>query len=154
MSSFQAKILNREALLGFIEGLEGFEKDKAINNGLRKGGQILARQGKKRLKQSMHNPAGVTGNLLKSFKVKTKRQKLGVLVGFKNRLGNHAHLLDRGTKARKTKKGYNRGKIPSPYNGFKLYFWSDTKDAEMKSAVEEVYKGITTAVERIKERHS
>lgn len=153
MSNFQVKILNREALLGLIDGLEDFEKDKALNQGLKKGGRLLANQGKKRLKQSMHHPAGVTGNLLKSFHVKTKRHKLGMLVGFKNRLGNHAHLLDLGTKDRQTKKGYNRGKIPSLSSGFKLYFWSDTKDSYINPAVEEIYKGIEKAVDRIKNRN-
>lgn len=152
MSRLQAKILNQDSLNSFIEGLKDFEKDKAIRTGLKKGGQVLSKGGQRRLKQSMIRPKGVTGNLLKSFHVKVKRSKLGVLIGFKNRLGNHSHLLDRGTAIRKTIKGYNRGRVPSGRTKFMLGFWFDTKSEDMDKSIIEVYKGITQAVNRIKNR--
>ena len=144
MSKIEAKILNPEVIRGFVQGLEDFEKDKAIQEGLRKGGQVFVRGGRSRLRNSIRNDG--TGNLMKSLKVKIKRKKLGALVGFRRPIGNHSHLIDRGTKKRHTKLGANRGKVKP------TLFWLSTAEEDRASAFKEVVTGIERAVNRIKQR--
>lgn len=144
---FKAKIIGKEQIEGFVQGLKDIDKDKAINQGLKKGGLVLSRGGKRRLTSSMKNPIGRTGNLLKSFNVRTKRKKLGVLIGFKRPIGNHSHLLDKGTNDRYTAKGFNRGSVQS------TKFWTDTKNSDMANASNEIFNGIKVAVSKIKNRN-
>lgn len=141
------EIIGREHLNVFLEGLQSFEKDKALRTGLIKGGQVLVRGGKRRLKSSLLNQKDGSGNLLKSFNVRVKRNKLGALIGFKRPIGNHSHLIDRGTKDRITKDGKYRGRVTP------TAFWIDTKNSDMKEATSEVYNGIQTAVNKIKSRY-
>jgi hypothetical protein len=58
-----------------------------------------------------------TGNLKKSLKrdynKKLSKKYASSRVGYKRPEGSHAHLLDRGTQKRWTKKGQYRGKGPA-----------------------------------------
>ena len=146
MSKLEAKILNPEAIHGLIEGLNDFEKDKAVKAGLRKGAQVLVRGGRKRLRSSLLDNRKGTGNLMRSIAPRVKRRKLGALAGFRRPMGNHSHLLDRGTKDRYTKKGAYRGRMKA------TLFWAQTHDSDMSKAVTEVVTGIEKAVNRIKQR--
>ena len=76
-----------------------------------------------------------TGNLASSFRLKLKREKLGVLVGF-NSYGSHAHLIDRGTVERTTNSGANRGKIIGNR------FFDDAIADNENTAINKVYSGI------------
>lgn len=152
----EVKQIDRESITYLVRRLDDFEKDKAIRTGLKAGGNVFQLGGKRRLRSSMKNPKGVTGNLLRSFHVRVKRQKLGVIVGFKrsNKFmiiggGNHAHLVDRGTKKRYLKTRGNKYVGEMPANRF----WSDTESQDGGKAVNEVYTGVERAVERIKNRH-
>lgn len=145
--------INPEDIIHLVNGLENLEKDKAIKEGLRKGGNIFRTGGRNRLRSSMKNSRGYTGNLLQSFHVRVKRQKLGVLIGFRrsNRTnsiggGNHAHLVDEGTSNRYWK---TRGRKSTGSMGA-TRFWSDTKILEWNKASEKIFEGVETAVERIR----
>ena len=87
----------------FVCDLENFEKDKAVRAGLYAGGSILKRGGVMRLKSRMKSPYGHKGNLIKAFRVRVKRSKLGVLSGFGQPEGRHSWLIDQGTGFRRTK---------------------------------------------------
>lgn len=145
--------INPNAISYLVRGLDNFEKDKAIKEGLRKGGNVFKTGGRRRLKSSMRNSRGVTGNLLSSFHVRVKRQKLGMLVGFRRSTrnmqiggGNHAHLVDEGTDKRywKTRGRKSTGRMTA------TRFWSDTKIQEWDSASSKIFEGIESAVERIR----
>jgi len=155
----EVKQIDRESITHLVQGLDDFEKDKSINQGLKAGGDVIKMEGKRNLRKVMRKPKGVTGNLLRSFHVRTKRHKLGVLIGFKrsnkNMIiggGNHAHLVDRGTDRRETKgykslpAGLDRG-IMKP-----THFWLDTEAQAGDKAIEEVYTGVERAINRIKNR--
>lgn len=74
------------------------------------------------------------GRLLRSITARTKRRKPGALAGFKRSTsrsrsrraaaGNHAHLVDRGTRMRK-----GRGTMPANH------FWTDTIEANEARAL-------------------
>ena len=135
-----------EKVYRLIEGLADFEKDKSVETGLKNAGALFVRRGRENLKNRMKSGSnGVTGNLLRSFKVKLKRQKLGVLAGF-SALGAHAHLIDRGTAIRSTNKGYNRGRIEGND------FWENAIENNKDAAIESIYTGIERAINRILKR--
>lgn len=141
--------LNRDHINYLVDNLEDFEKDKAIRKGLSRGGNVLKQGGVRRLKMTMKSPMGVTGNLIRAFSVRVKKNKLGVLSGFGYPEGRHSWLVDQGTNWRHTKKGYkSRG------YGRALRYWQDTKDKDGPKAILETEKGIERAVQRINERRA
>lgn len=150
-------VSNPRHLEQFLQNLSKIDRDKAIKGGLSKGGEVLKRGGIKRLKKRMRSgPDGVKGNLLKSFFVRVKRNKPGVLTGFtqgKNG-GNHAPLVDLGTTQRMRKSNNRRLRWRGGRTGAATanYFWSETREADMSKAKTEVSKGLIMFVEKIKAR--
>lgn len=152
MNNFiEIRHINHEEVDYLIRNLEDFEKDKAVKVGLKSAGKVFLSGGKSRLRQSMKSGSrGVTGNLLRSFKIKVKRSKPGVLIGFKQGKegGSHAHLIDRGTNKRywKTRKRKYVGSVVA------TRFWSDTEAQDYPKAMDHLYMGIERAVNRINNR--
>ena len=128
----------------FVCDLENFEKDKAVRAGLYAGGSILKRGGVMRLKSRMKSPYGHKGNLIKAFRVRVKRSKLGVLSGFGQPEGRHSWLIDQGTGIRRTKNYASRGYGPA------LRYWEDTRAEDGSKAMNAVMDGIERAVKRMK----
>ncbi|MEG0464650.1 hypothetical protein [Bacteroides sp.] len=146
MEGIEIRVIDREAMIHLVQGLENFEKDKALQSGLRAGATVFQRGGMRRLKQRMKNPKGVKGNLLRSFTVRVKRSKLGALSGFKygDNGGGHSWLLDMGTDKRSHKKtGKSTGVGPA------LRYWTDTREQDYPTAINKMYDGIERAVNRI-----
>jgi hypothetical protein len=147
MDGIEIEITNQSALEYLVQNLEAIDKDKAIRLGLKMGGNVIKRGGMRRLRQSMSSPRGVTGNLLKSFFVRVKRNSLGVLIGFSQPEGAHAHLVDLGTENRfQIKGGRNTGAAKA------LHFWTDTRSEDMDAAKGMIVKGIENYVERVNNR--
>ena len=153
-SMLNVQLIDRDAIRYLVDELENIDKDKAIRKGLGLGGAYILRGGRARLRGRMSKPSGETGNLLKSFTVKVKRKKLGALVGFRYPLGRHAWLLDLGTKERNWRKKPFKitGKIPGKSGGFKIGFWTETKEQDFPKAIECVREGVERFVQRINER--
>lgn len=128
-----------------INELRDIEKNRAIKAGLRNMGNTLVRGGKSRLKARLHYSKGAKGLLIKNFKVKVKRDKPGVLVGF-DRGGNHSHLVDQGTTKRYHKGGKSVGTMPANH------FWQDTAEQDINKASEALFLGIERATQRILSR--
>ncbi|MDL2230548.1 hypothetical protein LJB87_02000 [Alistipes sp. OttesenSCG-928-L06] len=152
-SFFEIKQIDRDAIDYLVRNLENIEKDKDVNGGLANAGGVLKSGGLRRLKQRMKSGSrGFTGNLLKSFTVRVKKRKPGVLVGFrqKGQKGGHAHLVDRGTENRfyKTKTGENK----STGRVIGNFFWTDTASEDYPQAIDRLYEGIEKAVNRINNR--
>lgn len=139
-------IVDRESLQYLVSNLEDFEKDKALKSGLRAATNVFRIKGRSNLRARLLHHGKQTNHLMNSFTTRVKRNKLGALAGFDRPGGNHAHLVDEGTKRRYTKSGSNRGVMP----GNK--FWSDTKETEERKAMQAVYTGVQKAVQRINER--
>lgn len=152
MSSIQVTTEGKENIHYLIRNLEDFEKDKAVKSGLRAGASVFQRKGKSNLKGRLGRHS--TGSLLGSFQIRVKRNKPGVLAGFRrstryvhySKAGNHAHLVDLGTKERKTTIGKSRGVMPANR------FWTDAATTEKDKAMQKVYEGVKRCVERINER--
>lgn len=125
--------------------LDDFEADRAVKQGLRTGASVFVARGRGNLRQRLISPSGHTGNLQRSFAVRVKRRKPGVLAGF-TQSGAHAHLVDRGTTARPHPLTGTSGRMPANY------FWTDAESSERGRAVQAVRDGIARAVQRINER--
>ena len=134
MDIIDVKKIGEDEINAFVNHLQDFEKDKAIRAGLYAGGAILKRGGVMRLKLRMKSPYGRKGNLIKAFKVRVKKNKLGVLSGFG---------YPEGTGIRHTKSYERRGIGPA------LRYWEDTRSQEGNRAMGAIRNGIERAVERM-----
>lgn len=152
MNNFiEIRHINKSEVEYLVRNLQDFEKDKALKGGLQSAGKVFMTGGKSRLRRNMKSGSrGVTGNLLRSFQVKVKRNKPGVLIGFKQGKegGSHAHLVDKGTDRRywKTRKRKYVGRVIANH------FWSDTEAQDYPKAMDNLYIGIEKAVNRISSR--
>lgn len=142
---FKATLIDLERINQTIYGLRDIEKDRVIREGLRRGTRIFINAGKSNLRSRLKRKKKGTGNLLKSFRNKVKRNKLGALAGY-NRLGMHSHLVDKGTKDRATRRGYKRGRMPANH------FWTDAINSNSTTVVNGVYEGINRGITRILNR--
>lgn len=140
------KQIDRENIQYLVDNLEDFEKDKAIKSGLRSAVNVFRVKGRANLRSRLLRHGKQTNHLMNSFTNRVKRNKLGALAGFDRPGGNHAHLVDEGTKVRTTKSGANRGIMPANR------FWSDTKVSEEGKAMSALYQGVQKAVQRINNR--
>lgn len=141
------RIIGDKQVDDMLNQLNNIDRNTSIKFGLRKGGQILVSAGKSRLRARMKNPSGVTGNLLKSFQVKVKKNKLGALAGFgmikDNKGGKHSYLVDLGTDKRYKKNGAYTGVMPA------LKYWTDTRNEDMDTAIDAVWEGVEMAIIKI-----
>lgn len=137
----QTTLIDYNRIYKAIDGLSDVHKDKVIKQGLKAATGIFVRAGRTNLRSRLIGKRG-TGNLAKSFKNKIKRRKLGSVAGF-SFLGSHAHLLDRGTNNRYTKKGFYRGKMKGNS------FWTDAIESNESAAISKVYEGIERGINKI-----
>ena len=142
----EVKQIDRENIQYLVDNLEDFEKDKAIKSGLRSAVNVFRVKGRATLRSRLLYHGKQTNHLMNSFTNRVKRNKLGALAGFDRPGGNHSHLVDAGTKIRRTKSGANRGIMPANN------FWSDTKVSEESRAMSALYQGVQRAVQRINNR--
>ena len=141
-------------VLYLVRNLEGFEQNKAIKSGLRSALNVFKRKGQMNLRDRMLYHGKHTYALENSFLNHIKRNKLGGLTGFRRstkwvqyeNAGNHAHLVDLGTKPRYTKLGYYRGVMPANH------FWTDAFSSEKPKAINLMMDAIKRNVERINAR--
>ena len=132
----EARLIDFEKVERAIANLNDIDKNKVVREGLKDAGNLFKKKGKENVKER----TGVkTGNLSKSFVIKLKSKKLGMIAGF-NQLGNHSWLIDRGTIERTNSKEQNRGKIIGNN------FWSDAIQNNESTAIERVYSGIERAI--------
>lgn len=149
--SNEVQILGQQRINEMLKQLNSIEQNKAVKAGIRKGVNLLRQGGIRRLKERMKKPEGVTGNLLKAFQVKVKKNKLGGLAGFgmvtdtqggKIR-AEHAYIVDAGTGERTRANGASTGKMPA------LRYWTDTKNEDMEKAINAVLDGTEKAMIKI-----
>ena len=154
MSSLTIRIEGIERVYALVNDLEKVDQNKAIKRGLKKGADIFKRAGRRNLGQRNQE---YTGNLRGSVIAKASRKGLSAYAGF-NRSprvtekqgipqGNHAHLVDRGTKERYTEKGYYRGIMPASY------FWTDARRDDEARATKAVFDGVLTMAETLKRKY-
>lgn len=152
MSDIKVEIKNIERVYALVDELKGVDRNKAIRSGMIQGAKVFTRLGRKNLRARNDEH---TGNLLQSMRWKSARNSLAVYAGFERSykfqalkgVGNHAHLVDRGTKDRYTKKGYYRGKMPASY------FWTDTRNEGGSEAMRHIERGVINMVDSLKMKY-
>lgn len=149
--AMEIKVIDLERIKHAISQLADIDKDRAVRAGLGEAGTVFRTGGLKRLKSRLGTSTQETkkrapGNLIKSLTKRVKKRKPGVLVGFASPIGNHAHLVDMGTKDRYTKKGKYSGKMPANR------FFADTKSQDEGKAFQKLNEGIQRAITRIQNR--
>lgn len=131
-----------------LAGLSKTEQRKAIGNALKKGIAAIQRQGKANLAATdLHT--GKKGNLKRSFAIKLDRRRSISYAGFKRPKGAVAHLVDRGTKARYTSRGYYRGTVQKKGPNTGSMFWTRAVENKGTEAVNTLMNTIYDEVSRI-----
>lgn len=128
------------AVMNKLSQLGELEKEGIIQQGLKEGATILAEEGRRNLIQ---RNSIRKGNLIKSIGVQVRKKDAKSYAGFKRPGGNAAHLVDRGTKARYTKKGAYRGFVKG------TNFWSDAFERKKSEAQNTLIESINKSIERI-----
>ena len=168
MSDFKFTLNETEyqAVIRKLGELAEVDKKPVLKQAYKEGGQILITAGKASF---LSKNKKKTGNLYKSFTSKMKKKNGGILIGFRRGkdLGNHAHLIDRGTVDRFTYKPYTdklgrnypagiyRGKIDDKTGGKtgKTFFWTEVVETRGEEALGRIMEAIFVAVEEIKNRN-
>lgn len=150
--TFELDEKDYQALQRMLTGVGDVDKRKAILASLLQGAKTIAKAGKSNLRSSNKKK---TGNLLGSINTKAIRKIVSAYAGFRRsgtRKGNHAHLVDRGTAKRWTKKGYYRGSVSksAPYTGTK--FWTTAVQSQGPVAIKRVTDVIYDELHKITSR--
>lgn len=144
MGEFVLDVDVQRAVEYLVSELDKVDRKPVVRKGLMDAAKIFQARGKINLAA---RTTPFTGNLRSSFKTNfNPRYWASSWAGFYRPTGNHAHLVDLGTKQRFTKKGLNRGKMPA------TFFWTDARISEEKLASQAVYDGVNEAIQRIQSR--
>lgn len=105
-----------------------------------------------------------TGNLLRSFFRVTLKKKIKTYAGFRRTRknseggyiagGNHAHLVDRGTKKRWTKKGYYRGSVAKKNPQTGTNFWTNAVEQEGPKVLNKIINSLDRKLTSIKNKYN
>lgn len=131
------------SVMAKLNALGELEKQGLIQQGLKEGVAILAEEGKRNLiaRNNIRK-----GNLIKSIGIVVRKKDMKSYGGFKRPGGNAAHLVDKGTKARYTKKGFYRGAVKG------THFWQDAFEAKKNEAQNTLIESVQKSIERITNR--
>lgn len=150
--TFELDEKDYQALQNMLAGIADVDKRRAIMGALLQGAKAIAKVGKSNLRNRNKKK---TGNLLGSITTKAIRKVASAYAGFKRsgaRKGNHAHLVDRGTAKRWTKKGAYRGSVSkrAVYTG--TQFWTSAVQGEGPAAIKRVTDVIYDELDKITSR--
>ena len=147
MGDFSATVDSHDyvKIMNLLSDLSYLEKEAIIAKGIQEGLKIIVEQGKQNLSNSGTKVR--KGNLKSSFKVLLKKKDLKGYGAFKRPQGNIAHIIDRGTQKRSTKKGANRGMVKGNY------FWTNAVKDKKEKAQQELMDSVIKSVENIMKRN-
>lgn len=152
----QMEVDDRELVDAFKKLGKDINRAPEIKQAEKQAGKYLIARGQANLASRNKKR---TGRLSKGFRMKLKPKMGGVMAGFnytgsKGGGANHAHLVDRGTKQRSTKRTYtdslgrsykpgiNRGKV----TGSK--FWTDVNNNDTGRAMDILIEGVRQAINK------
>ena len=155
-------------IMNTLTQISKLEQEAVIHKGLQEGLELIVKQGKINLRGSGINlnntyygkRANKTTHLVKSFKKIIKKKELKGWGGFSRPAGSAAHLIDRGTQVRATRKGYNRGKVRATRKGYNRgkvtgnLFWTKAVDAKSYQAQMELMDSVEKSIENIRRRNN
>lgn len=143
---FDPKSLNK--VNSQLNQLSDIERNAVINKGLSDGAGIIRRETNKNMRNRVKKR---DGNLFSSLsKLKRRKSKMrgpAYYVGFKRPKGAAAHLIDKGTAYRWTKKGYFRGKVTP------RLFHTQSVERKGEEALRVVEESIKISINRIMNRN-
>lgn len=136
-----------------LDGYSKVDQNTIIQGALRQGMQVIVTEGQANLAARNKKK---TGNLARSFKMTTNKKKAYSLGGFKRGKdgGAHAHLIDRGTDKRFTRKGYYRGSISRGNPNHGSGFWSDAVATKGQEGLNTLMNAIYDTLNTINQRNS
>lgn len=136
-----------------LDGYSKVDQNTIIQNALRQGMQVIVTEGQANLATRNKRK---TGNLARSFKMTTNKKKAYSLGGFKRGKdgGAHAHLIDRGTDKRFTRKGAYRGSISKGNPNHGSGFWTDAVETKGQEGLNTLMDAIYDAINTINQRNS
>lgn len=143
-----------EELKRMLGEISEVDKRQAIINTLRKSTKNMVAGGRRNL--SSRNKKK-TGHLSKSFKTSSSKKKVVAYAGFSRsgaNKGNHAHLVDRGTTKRWTKKGKYTGSVSKGQPNKGSMFWTDSVRAQGPRAMENLKNTIYNELVKITSRRN
>lgn len=138
-----------KTLNNILKGFGEIDGNKAIMNSLSIGVREIVKQGKSNLASSNEVKKG---NLKNSFGTRRVKKWLSAYGGFKRsgpHKGNHAHLIDRGTDERYTKKGYYRGSVSKGRPNTGSRFWTKAVESTGPRSIEKTMNVIYNELEKI-----
>ncbi len=128
------------------------DKRQVIIDSLKRATRNIVAGGKRNLNSRNKKKSG---NLSKSFKTSSSKKRVVAYAGFSRTgayKGNHAHLVDRGTAKRWTKKGYYRGSVSKSAPNKGSNFWTDSVMAQgpktMANLKETIFKELVKITNR------
>lgn len=143
-----------------LKGMSTIDKNAVVQSALVSGMQMIVNAGKQNL--AARNKKR-TGNLSKSFTIKTNKKKMYTLGGFRRSApkkgikgANHSYLVDLGTKERsyinKNGRLHRTGAISRIMPNLGSFFWTDAVASEGPKAqaglVDSVYKALTDIMDK------
>ena len=140
-----------QKILGYISDVD---KRQAIVATLKRATRNIVSGGKSNLNSRNKKKSG---NLSKSFKTSSSKKRVVAYAGFSRtgaHKGNHAHLVDRGTGKRWTKKGYYRGSVSKSAPNKGSNFWTDSVMAQGPKAMANLKETIFKELVKITNRRS
>ena len=131
-----------------VQEMGEIDGSKAVMNSLSRGMALITRQGKANLDSSNHVKRG---NLKRSIRRKQVKKWVSVYGGFRKGKGggNHAHLVDRGTDDRWTKKGYYRGSVSKGRPNTGSRFWTKAVESKGPQAIKKTMNVIYNEMGKI-----
>ncbi len=129
------------------------DQSAIIQHALKQGMQVIVDEGKSNLATRNKKK---TGNLSRSFRLTANKKKAYSLGGFKRGKeggGYAAHLVDRGTDDRWTRKGAYRGSVSKGNPNHGSMFWTDAVTDKGQEGLNRLMDAIYKAIEQINNKN-
>lgn len=133
-----------------LKMLEEVDKTAAVSKGLQEGAKPIVAEGKVNLaSRNKRGTKAKSAHLANSFATSLKKKDSSIRIGFRRPGGAAAHLVDKGTAERYTKKGYYRGSVSkgNPKHGSR--FWTDAVLSKGQEALEILADAINQEIIKI-----
>lgn len=131
-----------------LNQLSEIQRDAVVQKGLSDGAGIIRRETNKNMHRLVKKRKGNLYSSLTKKKVgKVKKGDVRYQIGFRRTAGAAAHLIDKGTKERYTKKGAYRGRVTP------RLFHTMSVERKGDEALNRVAESIQISIDRIMNRN-
>lgn len=138
-----------DKLQQILTDLSEVDKSTVVANALEKGMKVITDAGRRNLQQRNKQK---TGNLIGSIGIVVLKKSQRSYGGFRRPKGAHAHLVDRGTAKRYTKKGYYRGSVSKGQPNKGSLFFTDAVQQNGEAAINKLMDAIASEMNKVASR--